>query len=242
MRHKDGHTFLASASVTIHRNESGESELIQALIRDITEYRQLQRDVLRTQEEERRRMGQDLHDGVASQLTGISLLLQTATELLDEDHPAHGRIERAQELVQESGEDVRRLSRGLSPMYLSDVGLMSALERLTENTELCRLEQEGDWDLSALSDEEQTHLYWIAQEAVTNARKYAEADEIVIRLSSTDNRDVLVVEDDGKGFDPSATEKGLGLRTMQYRAELLGKEFTLESTPGEGTRVECRMR
>jgi len=244
MRHKDGHTFLASASMTIHRSESGESELIHALVRDITEYRQLQRDVLRTQEEERRRMGQDLHDGVASQLTGISLILETATELLDEDHPAHSRIEQAQVLVQESGEDVRRLSRGLSPISFSEMGLPAALERLAENTESCRFEQEGDGDLSALSDEKQAHLYWIAQEAVTNARKYAEADEIVVRTSSTDDEDLLVVEDDGKGFDPSAKDKdeGLGLRTMRYRAELLGEEFAIESTPGEGTRVECRVR
>lgn len=241
MRREDGSTFLASASVTVHRTEAGTPELIQALVRDVTDYRQLQRDVLRAQEEERRRLGQDLHDGVASQLSGISIMLSTATQELDEDHPALPRIEKAKGLLKESSEDVRRLSRGLSPVRLSEAGLSAALDRLAENTESCRFVQEGD--LAVLSEEQETHLYWIAQEAVTNARKYAEADEIVIQLSTTQEEGVLVVRDNGEGFNPSALDEGgLGLRTMRYRAELIGGSFTLDSTPGEGTYIECRLR
>lgn len=237
MAHKDGHTFTASASVTVHRGEGGDPELIQALVRDVTEQRQLQRDVLRAQEEERRGFGQDLHDGVASQLTGLRLLLSTAKKVLDEDNPAHRHVEKARALAEESGEDVRRLSRGLCPMRLTDVDLPAALERLAANTDECRFEH--DDDLPSLSDEQKTQLYWIAQEAVTNARKYAKADLIRICLGATSDGLVLVVEDDGEGFDASAEAEGLGLRSMEYRSELLGGTFSLESTPGEGTRVEC---
>jgi PAS domain S-box-containing protein len=239
MAHKDGHTFLASASVTVHRDEDGEPQLIQALVRDVTEQRELQRDVLRAQEEERRAIGQDLHDGVAAQLTGLHLLLDTAKEMLDEDHPAYQHIMRAKDISKESGEHVRQLSRGLTPMHLTNTELPSALDQLAQNTDACVFEQEGS--LPSLSDEQKTQLYWIAQEAVTNARKYADADEIRIRLSTTDDGVRLVVEDDGKGFDPAAEGGGLGLRSMKYRSDLLGGRFSLDSAPGEGTRIECKV-
>lgn len=240
MSHKDGHTFLASASVTVHRDEEGEPQLIQALVRDVTEQRQLQRDVLRAQEEERRRVGQDLHDGVASQLTGLHLLLDTAKEMLDDDHPAHQRVTRAKEIAKESGENVRHLSRGLSPMQLTNTELPTALDQLTQNTDGCVFECEET--VPTLSDEQKTQLYWIAQEAVTNARKYAEADEIQVRLCTTRDGVRLLVEDDGNGFEPSKEDNGLGLRSMKYRSELVGGTFSLDSAPGAGTRIECRIR
>jgi signal transduction histidine kinase len=87
-----------------------------------------------------------------------------------------------------------------------------------------------------------THLYRIVQEAITNARKYAETDEMVIRVGRQDGGLVVEVEDDGVGFDASATEtESLGLRSMQHRAELLGAELTIDSAPGKGTLVRCRL-
>lgn len=217
----------------------GRPALVGATL-DMTEQRQLQRDALRAQEEERRKFGRDLHDGVASQLTGIRLHLGTAKQMLDDDHPAHRQVEKAIALADESGEDVRRLSRGLNPVCLEDRKLTDALKSLSENTEGGCFEQDGD--LPPLSEEQKTQLYWIAQEAVTNALKYAEADEISIRLRSTSDGVVLIVEDDGRGFELSAESHGLGLRSMKYRAELLEGTFTLSSKPGAGTRIECRLQ
>ncbi|MFP4229365.1 MAG: histidine kinase [Salinivenus sp.] len=96
----------------------------------MTEQRQLQRHVLQSQEEERRAVGQDLHDGVASQLTGLHLLLSTAKEHLDEDHSAYQRITRAKKIAKESGESARQISRGLSPLRLTDTKQPIALEQL----------------------------------------------------------------------------------------------------------------
>lgn len=241
MRHKDGHTFLASASVTVHRDEEGQPELIQALVRDITDQRRLQREVLRVQEEERRRLGQDLHDGVASQLTGIGIMLCTLTRRVDNNDGLSDDIQKAQELVQESCQDIRRLSRGLSPAGLSEGGLPSALRRLAENVEGGVFEG-GIEELSELEGDAAAHLYWIAQEATTNARKYAEAGEIAIRLTREEDAFTLEVEDDGRGFDPNMADEGsLGLRTMRYRADLLGATLTIDTAPGEGTRVRCRL-
>lgn len=239
MSHKDGHTFLASASVTVHRDEDGEPQLIQSLVRDVTEQRQLQRDILQAQEEERRRFGQDLHDGVASRLTGLHLHLDTAKEMLDVGHPAYQHIEKAKAIAKESGESVRQLSHGLSPVRLKNTELPIALEKLAQNTDACVFTCEDT--LPSLSDEEKNQLYWIAQEAVTNARKYANADEIQIRLRTTRDSVCLLVEDDGDGFEASTESGGLGLRSMKYRSELLAGTFSLDTAPGEGTRVECRV-
>lgn len=239
MSHKDGHTFLASASVTVHRDEEGEPQLIQSLVRDITEQRQLHRDILKAQEEERRRFGQDLHDGVASELTGLHLLLQTAKDLLGDDHPARRHVVDAKKIAEESLENVRQLSRGLCPTKLTNTKLPTALDRLAKNTDTCVFTCEGA--VPSLSDEQKNQLYWIAQEAVTNARKYADAEEIQIRLRRTRDGARLIVEDDGDGFDPSEVGGRLGLRSMRYRSELLGGTFSLDSTPGEGTRVECQV-
>lgn len=240
MRHKDGHTFLISSSATVHRDEHGEPELIQSLVRDITDRRELERDVLRAQEEERRRIGRDLHDGVSSRLTGVSLMLGAALEALDEEHPASERIRDAKELVKETGRDVRQLSRGLTPARLEEKSLSEALAQLSSSTESCRFVEEGD--VPELTEDQKKHIYWIAQEAVTNAQVHADATEIIIRLTG-DGGFTLIVEDDGAGFDRSALqeEEGLGLRTMRYRVELLGGEFSVDSAPGEGTRIQCRL-
>lgn len=251
MRHREGHTFLASASVTLHRDEEGRPELIQALVRDITERRRLQEEVLRVQEEERRRLGQDLHDSLASQLTGASLKLNLLSRKLD-DPPEE--IEEIQEIIGESASEVRRLSRGLNPRGLSEGDLPSALNGLVKNTEGARFEDqlEGvsldgeeereEANPSAGNGDRATHLYRIAQEAITNARRHGEAGKITLRLQSEDGDLILEVEDDGKGFNPDEiTSEGLGLRSMQHRAEMLGADFTIESSPGTGTLIRCRL-
>ncbi|MFP4229364.1 MAG: ATP-binding protein [Salinivenus sp.] len=92
-----------------------------------------------------------------------------------------------------------------------------------------------------MSEEQKTQLYWIAQEAVTNARKYADADEIRIRLRATSDGLRLLIEDDGDGFNPSREEGGLGLRSMKYHSELVTGTFSFDSAPGEGTQIGCRV-
>ncbi len=253
MRHREGHTFLASASVTVHRDEQGQPEMIQALVRDITERRRLQQEVLRVQEQERRRLGQDLHDGIASQLTGATLKLNLLARKTD-DKAVVEDVQEVQKIIEESAEEVRRLSHGLNPGGLSEGDLPAALQGLASSTEGVHFEGLPEFDTpngpgteaehpsSASSDGPPTHLYRIAQEAVANAQRHGHAQHIEIRLGSKEGHLVLEVEDDGKGFDPTEIEdEGLGLRSMRHRAELLGAELDVDSAPGEGTLIRCRL-
>lgn len=221
------------------------------MVRDITERRHLQREVLNMQEEERRRLGRDLHDGMGSKLTGIGLILSALPRREGVGSEATREIKEIRELIQECVRDVRRLSHGLAPSGLSGDSLVDALERLVKHIKGARLEvgerfSTGLEKPHPLSDEAAAQVYWIAQEAVTNAQKYAEASAIAIRLTVEDSALIVEVEDNGQGFDPrrleeSLNENSLGLRTMRYRTELLGGTLEIDTAPGEGTRVTCRL-
>jgi signal transduction histidine kinase len=118
---------------------------------------------------------------------------------------------------------------------------VDALERLADNIEGARFAMEAA-DVEVSNDEAAAHLYWIAQEAATNAQKYAAADTITIRLRRDDDALALDVEDDGEGFSlERARDESFGLRTMQYRAELLGGTLSIDTAPGAGTRITCRL-
>lgn len=257
---KSGEEFPAEVSLsswTVGSNrEEGKERYYAAIVRDITDRRALQREVLQVQEEERRSIGQKLHDGVASQLTGVGMMLGTAAQRAGEESLAE-RLQKVRELVVESCDQVRELSRGLNPTGMSKGDLPAALRRLEKNTDGCTFEAQGfeaegdreegslptPEDLPELEEDAATHLYYIAQEALANAQKYAEADEIAIRLHREEGTLALEVTDDGEGFDVGAVEKenSLGLRSMRHRAEVLGAELKVESSPGEGTCVRCRV-
>lgn len=162
------------------------------------------------------------------------------------------QLQEIRDLVVESCEDIRQLSRGLNPTGLSEGDLPAALKRLADNNDNCSFEAIGfdtdrevpsPDDLPYLEDDAAAHLYCIAQEAIANARKYAEADQISIRLRETEDALILTIEDDGRGFNPSEVKQNgsLGLRSMKYRAELLGAELLVESGMGEGTLIRCRL-
>lgn len=247
MCHSDGSVFLASASVTVHRDDRGTPELIQALVRDISRQRRLEQQLLEIQEAERRRIGQELHDGIASQLTGIIMMGETlSTTLEDGGEIAPSDLRELTELVRESAQQTRLLSRGLNPVQLGEEGLSAALGKLAERTEKqfelsCTFQ--GDVTALDLGETEAAHLYRIAQEAVNNAVKHAEARSVQISLSAGDETVELSVTDDGKGFSTTGPEDdaGLGLHTMRYRADLIGGRLEIDERSDEGTLVHCRM-
>lgn len=230
-------------------HHQGKPALVGGVV-DITEHRRLQQELLRVQEQERRSLGRDLHDGVASQLTAVTMMLSTLKSKIEDEHSdISERLHRVLELVQDSTEDVRKISRGLRPSALSDQGLLKDLEQLAKTTRGCVLEvDDGIDDLSSLCSEEKTHLYRIAQEAVANARRHADADVIRIRLSREDDGTLtFAVEDDGEGFEIGDIEQagpeqsGFGLHSMRHRAEFLQADFSVETAPGEGTCVRCQL-
>lgn len=246
MRHRDGHTFPATASVTVHQNQEGQPELIQALVRDVTDWRRLQTELLEVQDEERQRLGQELHDGVCSMLTGAAMLSSSlAGEVRSGEQVDPEDLDRATDLIKEASDEARAISHGLRPVGL-ERGLLSALEDLTSKTNVrgeleCSFEVTGS--VPELSEDTATHLYRITQEALNNVVKHAEAQHVWVKLA-IDNEEALTltVRDDGQGYPDSASEEeGLGVRTMRYRTDLLNASLTIEEAPDGGTRVRCRL-
>ncbi len=226
--------------------EIGGAPCVLAIAVDVTEQRRLEREVVDAAERERRRIGQDLHDDLGQQLTGAALLAQTLREKLD----ALGAAEASDaaflaEVLGTTLADARGLSRLLSPVDALADGLSAALTDLADQVERmaavgCRFVVEGDPSLEDATTA--THLYRIAQEATNNAVKHADAREIVLTLRRRDDGAlVLQVADDGVGLPPGHG-RGLGLRTMHYRARLLGADLAVESGGAdEGTVVTCTL-
>jgi signal transduction histidine kinase len=173
------------------------------------------------------------------------MLLDNVLEQHGEDDVLGGRLQNVRSAIERAYGDLRELTQGLSPVDLSEGSLTIALENLATRSPHVEVER-GKADLDALLGDKDidvlAHLYWIVKEATTNALAHAEADAIIIRASRDEEGLVLSVEDDGVGFVAENVEKkGWGLRTMQYRADLLGAEFDVASKPGRGTRVSCRL-
>jgi signal transduction histidine kinase len=196
------------------------------------------RRVVEAQENERARLARELHDETGQALTSILLGLKSLDARVN---TAESRVAVAElrELVVSTLQDVRRLAVELRPAALDDFGLVPAIERLRDLTG----EQSGvSFDLVSeigdqrLSPETETTLYRIAQEALTNVLKHANAHHVRMRLSRSGKAVKLVVQDDGSGFDPErAGDGGVGIVGMGERVALVGGRLTIESTEGAGT-------
>lgn len=242
---KDGTPFVNHWSIAPVHDADGSVAYWVSIQRDVTDKRRLEREVLSIQEEERRRIGRDLHDAVGSALVSTSMRMDNLLDQQVEDEALAERLRGVQESIREAYEELRGLSQGLSPVDLSEGSLTIALEHLAGRTPTVRLEP-GDVDLDAVladwSVQARAHLYRIVKEAVANALKHADAEDVAIRWAREDRQVLLIVEDDGTGFVPAAArEEGWGLRTMTYRADLVGADLEVESAPGRGTRVTCRL-
>jgi two-component system, NarL family, sensor histidine kinase UhpB len=198
--------------------------------------------VLRAQEEERRRLARDLHDEVNQALTAILLRL----EALSQDAPdaLAEQITELKALVNQAMEELLRLARQLRPAALDDLGLFAAIEgQLTRFSEQTGIEtsfhHEGAPE--ALTEDQQTVLYRVIQESLSNTAQHAGASQVDFELRVFPSHGVeLRVRDNGKGFDAAAAEpdgQGIGLSGMAERARLVGGELTVSSAPGSGTRV-----
>jgi signal transduction histidine kinase len=196
------------------------------------------RRVVEAQELERARLARELHDETGQALASILLGLGQLEEAVEGDE-ARKAAAGLRELVVTTLQDVRRLAVELRPSALDDFGLVPAVERLAATV----AEQSGPAvDVEAqlggarLPAEAETVLYRIVQESLTNIVKHASAARVSITLVRKGGSAVVVVEDDGSGFDPGALREGaLGLAGMRERVALVGGRLTVESSPGAGT-------
>lgn len=239
-RKKDGTLFPIDLSVS--EVKLSNRRIFTGFIRDITERKRLEKEILEISEREQRRIGQDLHDGLCQHLAGIEMLAQVlAQKLSSKSKEASARANDIAKAVREGISQTRLLARGLSPVTLEAEGLMSALAELAINTEkifrvhsrfLCPVEVKFEDHAAA------THLFRIAQEAVSNAIKHGKAKNISLELTETGTHLHLRVNDDGVGFPENfTTGNGMGLRIMQTRIGMVGGALTIERLPNGGTSV-----
>ncbi|MFO8149515.1 MAG: sensor histidine kinase [Trueperaceae bacterium] len=206
----------------------------------------LLRALLTAQEEERGRIARDLHDQIGQSLTAMLLGLDRQLERLDPSGDgAHGELRRLRGLTAVTLADVRRIALDLRPSVLDELGLAAALRRFARElherygiavTVLVEVPER-------LSRQVETVLYRVAQEALTNVVRHAQAAEASIVVTVSRGSVQLVVEDDGVGFDPAALAPAerIGLIGMRERLELLGGSLRLESAPGSGCSVHGRL-
>ncbi|HEY2723817.1 MAG TPA: GAF domain-containing sensor histidine kinase [Pseudonocardiaceae bacterium] len=197
------------------------------------------------QETERRRLAGEIHDGISQRIVSLSFHLSAAADAVasDPSGAAH-QIARAQELASAALDETRHAIAGLRPPVLDDLGLAASLESLARSSPLPKVQV--DTTSTPLPEHVETAVYRIAQEALQNVMKHADAERVHLRLAVNAGAVLLEVSDDGTGFDPAtAAERagpgGYGLPGMQQRAELLGGQLTAESAPGRGTVIRLRV-
>jgi PAS domain S-box-containing protein len=239
---KDGTPFPVEITVS----DVGSLGLFIGILRDVTHRMELEREVLEATATEQRRIGQELHDHVGQELTGLELLVDTLT---DSVRASRGDTEKLCTKIaaglRKTHREIRDLARGLIPVEIHPTGLREALgqlaERLSEQNSLnCRFQTGGAVQISDANIA--THLYRITQEAVSNSIRHGHAESIDIRLHVSGDILTLEVEDDGVGIDASPNRgSGLGLRLMEYRASLISGVLSIEGDEAKGTKVTCRV-
>lgn len=241
-RRKDGSTFPVELSV----GRVDSIGLFTGIIRDVSDRQAMQEQLLRIAEQEQRRIGQDLHDDVGQELTGLGLMIESLAESLDEqvspDRVLAGRVRAGISRVQRR---VRDLCRGLLPVEVDAEGLMAALEDLCSKFSAgqgvsCRFECRSP---VAIDDNRTaTHLFRIAQEAISNAVRHGRPRSILVRLESAGEDLSLTVRDDGAGLPgrPGGAP-GMGLQLMHNRAGLIGATLHIGPAEGGGTLVACTL-
>jgi signal transduction histidine kinase len=217
-------TFASRAAVAVDLSERVARDAIQR--------------VVAAQENERRRLARELHDETGQTLTSVSLGLKSVEQRIDDPVTRHAVADLGRQVAQ-TMQDVRRIALELRPKVLDDYGLVSALERLTSTFSSqtgIQVDLEAQLGIERLPTEIETALYRIVQEGLTNVAKHAEPTRASVFVTPKNGSVLLVLEDDGAGFDPAKTANGgLGLEGMRERVELLEGRMTVESSKGAGT-------
>ncbi len=208
----------------------------------------LSSELIRVREEERRTIARELHDEVGQSLTAIKFEIAAAQHVLDETAGPAGLLDDVRPIVERTLQTVRDLSHMLHPAVLDDIGLSAAVDLHIK--EFRRRHDIGvEYAETGLDErlprEVETVAYRIVQEALTNVAKHSRAATCVVSLVRLAHSLVVVVGDDGAGFEcarrPAMARRGLGLVSMQERAMQLGGSLVVESAPGEGTRIVAEL-
>jgi signal transduction histidine kinase len=201
------------------------------------ELKAAQKRLVSAQDEGRRRLERNIHDGAQQQLVALAVKLKLADYLIERDTTkAHELLEQIQLETHAALEDLRDLARGIYPPLLADKGLSAALDAQGRKSGLpVTLHADG---VGRYPQAVEAAVYFSCLEALQNVAKYAEASEIVITLADQGERISFTVADDGRGFDPTASRSGTGLQGIADRLGALEGRFDVTSSPGRGTMLE----
>jgi PAS domain S-box-containing protein len=258
LRHRDGHyVHVLSRGFPVRREPGGPVVRIVGTHFDLTARRQAETERARTefltrlvhaQEDERRRIAREMHDQFGEQLTALARRIHTLKDATVADDTVRTHVEALETIAQQLDRDVDQLVWELRPTALDDLGLRAALTNYVRNWSH-RTGVAASVHMSGLLDERlpthtETALYRIAQEALTNVAKHAGAANVEVMLEQRGDHVLLIVEDDGVGFDSTVAQesgRGFGLTSMKERAALVGATLEIESSSGSGTTVLVRI-
>ncbi|MCO5238210.1 MAG: PAS domain S-box protein [Chitinophagaceae bacterium] len=248
---KDGSYKIVSDNISILRNLEGKAFRLIGSMHDITEQRNLQaqlaekeviyrrhlaRTVLDTQENERKKLAEELHDNVNQLLGVVKLYIEHA---IADDAIRDSLLKKSNEYIDKVIEELRNLTRNLAPPLLAELGLEQSLISIAETIEEVqpiniRIDIENI-DEASLQDGQKLMLYRIVQEQLNNVVKHANAANVTVHLEQIDNKVSLVITDDGRGTDLSTDQgQGMGLRNIRNRIELYQGTVAMDSAPGKG--------
>jgi len=261
IRHSSGHITEVLYSATVYRNEAGEVQGVFAAARDITErkraeealresenrLRSLSSQLLTVQENERKRVAREIHDGIGQMLTAIKFKVE---DTIQQKGKGKARIkEKSLEtiipLIQGSIEEVRRIQMDLRPSTLDDLGILATIDWFCREFgkiySTIHIEKLTNIKENEAPVHIKTVIFRVMQEALNNIAKHSKADLIRLSLIKTDGKIELIIEDNGMGFDleglisMESSKRGFGLSSMRERTELSGGSLVIESTSGKGT-------
>jgi PAS domain S-box-containing protein len=240
--HEHGQTqYFENRAVLVR--DGGVATGISISMRDITERKRLEQEILDVSGRERQSIGRDLHDGLGQELTGVALMLRGLASRIQERCP--DAVESVNEIVghvNQSIETARSLARGLLPVRTESGGLTAALRALAERSrDLYGLKVNFRAEIFpgfALSETDASHLYRITQEALTNAARHGRASLVEILLLARENQFSLRITDNGTGLMPAAAPgAGMGLKIMKYRADMIDARFEIKPNRPHGAVV-----
>jgi PAS domain S-box-containing protein len=266
IRHSSGHITEVLYNATVYRNEAGEVQGVFAAARDITErkraeealresenrLRSLSSQLLTVQENERKRVAREIHDGIGQMLTAIKFKVE---DTIQQKGKGNARIkEKSLEtiipLIQGSIEEVRRIQMDLRPSTLDDLGILATIDWFCREFgkiySTIHIEKLTNIKENEAPVHIKTVIFRVMQEALNNIAKHSKADLIRLSLIKTEGKIELIIEDNGMGFDleglisMESSKRGFGLSSMRERTELSGGSLVIESTSGKGTVIRAQ--